>query len=104
MSDLCMAVSVTKDILQFLNSELNLTKSKIPHMFCQLNVKLAPAPPAALSHCLAAGRSAPALTTGELSWKTEIAIFKNAWHLYNMADIDNKNSLNLFKIWMMLKK
>ncbi|MXQ91601.1 hypothetical protein E5288_WYG001778 [Bos mutus] len=37
----------------------------------------------------------PALATGELSWKTKFAIFENIWHLYNMADIDNKEQSEL---------
>ena len=56
-----------------------------------------PAPPAAtLSHCCAArAAQLPALATGELSWKTKFAIFENTWHLYNMADIDNKEQSEL---------
>ena len=56
-----------------------------------------PAPPAAtLSHCLHSSAAwLPVLATGELSWKTKVAIFENIWHLYNMADIDNKEQSEL---------
>ncbi|XDB49750.1 hypothetical protein AB1E18_003318 [Capra hircus] len=66
-------------------------------MDCHLLTVPPPAPPAAtLSHCLRSSAAwLPVLATGELSWKTKVAIFENIWHLYNMADIDNKEQSEL---------
>ncbi|XFF99682.1 hypothetical protein AB1E19_003307 [Capra hircus] len=66
-------------------------------MDCHLLTVPPPAPPAAtLSHCLRSSAAwLPMLATGELSWKTKVAIFENIWHLYNMADIDNKEQSEL---------